>query len=63
MNVNTILLKTLVLFTLILSVSACSDDDDLVYDAGPAGPDTEQTLKSLPDGLVPDRENARHSGN
>ncbi len=63
MNTINIPLKILAIFALLLSISACSGDDDFVYDAGPAGPNTEQTLKSLPEGLLPDKENARHSGN
>ncbi|MFC7049020.1 hypothetical protein [Emcibacter nanhaiensis] len=62
MNTRTIFLKLLILSISALFLSACSGDDGLVYDAGPAGPNTEQTLKTLPEGLAPDKENARHSG-
>ena len=62
MNTRIISLKLLTLSVCAFFLGACSDDDGLVYDAGPAGPNTEQSLKTLPEGLVPDKENARHSG-
>lgn len=60
---NTIqtLLKTLIMAMPLLMLSGCGGGDEIVFATGPAGPNTEQTLKPLPEGILPDRENARHT--
>ncbi len=42
-------------------VAGCSGSDEYIFDLGPAGPNTEKTLKNLPEGLLPDKTKARHS--
>gem|GEM_PF-2046032 len=42
-------------------VTGCSSDDDYLFDQGPAGPNTEKTLKNLPKGLLPDEARASHT--
>lgn len=42
-------------------LGGCSSDDNILFEHGIAGPNTEATLNQLPEGLLPDSENARHS--
>ncbi len=42
-------------------VAGCSGDDEYLFEHGPAGPNTEKTLENLPEGLRPDKVNARHT--
>ena len=42
-------------------LGGCSGNDDILFEHGIAGPNTEATLKQLPEGLLPDQQNARHS--
>lgn len=53
----------ILLFTGIMTslVAGCSSDDDYMFDQGPAGPNTEKTLKNLPEGLLPDEAKASHT--
>ena len=41
--------------------AACSNDDEYIFEHGPAGPNTEKTLKTLPEGLKPDNSKASHT--
>ena len=52
-----------ILDTLILTgmIAACSGDDEYIFEHGPAGPNTEKTLETLPKGLQPDRTKASHT--
>ncbi len=43
-------------------VAGCSGDDEYMFEHGPAGPNTEKTLKNLPEGLLPDKSNSSHTG-
>ena len=55
-------LGTLLLIGLITSFTAgCSGDDEYIFEHGPAGPNTGKTLKTLPEGLLPDTSNASHT--
>ncbi|MCF8474318.1 MAG: hypothetical protein K9G26_06425 [Emcibacter sp.] len=42
-------------------MTGCSGDEDYIFEHGPAGPNTEKTLKTLPEGLRPDAEKASHT--
>lgn len=42
-------------------LTGCSGDDEYLFEHGPAGPNTEKTLKSLPEGLRSDAANASHT--
>lgn len=44
-----------------LILGACSGDDEIIFKTGSAGPNTKNLLKTLPEGLVPDRENVNHT--
>lgn len=39
----------------------CSGDDEYIFEHGPAGPNTKKTLKTLPEGLLPDISKASHT--
>ncbi len=57
---NTI--TTLLFSGLITSfATGCSGDDEYLFEHGPAGPNTEKTLKNLPEGLLPDNSKASHT--
>ena len=57
---NTI--TTLICTGLVASFTAgCSGDDAYIFEHGPAGPNTEKTLKTLPEGLRPDSSKATHT--
>lgn len=57
---NTI--ATLFFAGLLTSFTAgCSGDDEYLFEQGPAGPNTEKTLKSLPEGLLPDKTKSSHT--
>ena len=51
--------KAIILITLALFLTACGEKG-LVIKNGPAGPNTGDLIDPLPEGLVPDRSNARH---
>jgi len=52
-----------IIFTLLLTglTAACSGDDEYIFEHGPAGPNTEKTLETLPKGLQPDKTKANHT--
>ncbi|VAX07720.1 hypothetical protein MNBD_ALPHA03-1373 [hydrothermal vent metagenome] len=55
-------LKTLLLAGMITSfTTGCSGGDEYLFEHGPAGPNTEKTLDTLPEGLLPDTAKARHT--
>ncbi len=57
---NTI--ATLLFTGLITSfTTGCSGDDEYIFEHGPAGPNTEKTLDTLPEGLRPDNAKASHT--
>ncbi|WP_339863548.1 hypothetical protein [Paremcibacter congregatus] len=41
--------------------TGCSGNDEYIFEHGPAGPNTERTLESLPKGLQPDKVKASHT--
>jgi len=47
--------------TLACLTTGCSGDEDYIFEHGPAGPNTENTLKNLPEGLQPDKNKANHT--
>jgi len=56
------ILRTLLLTGLMTGFMAgCSGDDEHIFEHGPAGPNTEKALDSLPEGLQPDRTKASHT--
>jgi len=58
----TTICKFFVAALLLLPLAACSgDDDELFQDGSALGPKTEQKLKTLPEGLLADTANSRHS--
>lgn len=42
-------------------VTGCSGNDEYIFEHGPAGPNTERTLESLPEGLVADKVKSNHT--
>lgn len=55
-------IATLLFIGLLTSFTAgCSGDDEYIFEHGPAGPNTEKTLKTLPKGLLPDNSKASHT--
>ncbi len=53
---------TLFLMGLLASfTTACSGDDEYIFEHGPAGPNTKKTLKTLPKGLKPDSSKASYT--
>lgn len=45
-----------------LVLTACGEQEALIKN-GPAGPNTGDLIDPLPEGLVPDRQNSRHTAN
>ena len=60
MQNKTKLIALLLTFFSLLTLSGC-EKAGLVIKNGPAGPNTGDLIDPLPDGLVPDKENSRHS--
>ena len=43
-------------------LTGCGEQEALIKN-GPAGPNTGDLIEPLPEGLVPDRQNSRHTAN
>lgn len=56
------IIKALILVSISLVVIGCGEKG-LVIKNGPAGPNTGELIDPLPEGLVPDKTNARHGAN
>lgn len=56
---NSKLFAIMVILMSMLSLAGCGEKG-LVIKNGPAGPDTGDLIDPLPEGLVADKENARH---
>ncbi len=62
MNRKTPLLKIIIAILTVVSLSACGEQAALIK-VGPAGPNTGDLIDPLPEGLVPDKANSRHTAN
>ena len=45
----------------VLTLTACSDDNEIIFEHGATGPNTEAQLERLPEGLIKDQQNSQHS--
>ena len=59
MTKNSKLFAVMVILMSMLSLAGCGKKG-LVIKNGPAGPDTGDLIDPLPEGLIADKENARH---
>lgn len=59
---NSKIFAVIVILMSMLSLAGCGQKG-LVIKNGPAGPDTGDLIDPLPEGLVADKENARHGDN
>ena len=57
-KISNYLIKT-ASFMAILTLISCAEPG-IVIKNGPAGPNTSDLIKANPDGLIADKENARH---
>ncbi len=55
-------IKALIYVSFLLVLIGCGEKG-LVIKNGPAGPNTGELIDPLPEGLVPDKTNARHGAN
>lgn len=53
------LIKALIITTFTFALAGCGETGALIKN-GPAGPNTGDLIDPLPEGLVPDKTNARH---
>lgn len=59
--IKNIIAKLLFTGLIVSFTSACSGDDEYLFEHGPAGPNTKKTLNNLPEGLLPDNSKASHT--
>jgi len=59
MNIKAKLFGAITVLVAVFSLTSCGEKG-LVIKNGPAGPNTGDLIDPLPEGLIPDKENARH---
>ncbi len=62
MNTHSKFITVITLFLAVLSLTGCGETEALIKN-GPAGPNTGDLIDPLPEGLVADTENSRHTQN
>ena len=62
MNTHSRIIAVVTVFLALFSLNGCGETEALIKN-GPAGPNTGDLIDPLPEGLVADKENSRHTQN